>query len=150
MKKKFVIQNGELSFEDNYISIDDTNRKWTKFFALFGAACIIIYGIIIFKKYFTIHAPWDLWRGILCIIIGIPSLIYQIRTNYDRRIEYTKIEKVIIKHNFTNFLIASFIIKNATTRRAFLDQNDLDKFEKFSLNDFVKAINEKNIRTEIK
>jgi hypothetical protein len=149
MKKNFVIQNGDLSFEDDYISIDDNNKRWTKFFTLFGSVCIILYGIIIFIKYFTTHDNWDLWPGIICVIFGIPSLIYRARTNYDRRIEYSRIEKVIIKHNFTNFLIASFILKDSTTRRATLDQNDLAKFEKFSLGDLVKALNDKSISTEI-
>jgi hypothetical protein len=75
---------------------------------------------------------------------------FSFRTNYDRQIEYSEIERVIIKHNFSNFLIASFNLKNGTTRRANPDQNDFGKFEKFSLDDFVRVLNDKNIMTEIK
>jgi hypothetical protein len=150
MKTNFVIQSGNLSFKDNYILINDNNNKWTGFSVLFGSLGMLLYGIFIIIEHFSIKDHHDLWPGMACIILGIPSLIYRLRTNYDKRIDYSKIKKVIIKHNLTNFLIAGFIFDNATNRRVILDQNDFDKFEKLSLEEFLKTLNDKNIKTEIK
>ena len=57
---------------------------------------------------------------------------------------------VIIKSNFSNSLIADFKISNGKKRRVILDFADLGRFEKFSLDDFIKNLSDKNIKTEIK
>ncbi|MCJ7446304.1 MAG: hypothetical protein MUO72_01285 [Bacteroidales bacterium] len=150
MKTHFLIHHGELSIEDNYIQINDNNPKWIKFLAVFGSICAILYGILIIIKYFKTNDPFDLWPGIIIVTLGIPALIVQTRINYDKQLYFNDIERVIIKHNISNYFFADFMLSNGRKRRVMLDQNELGKFEKYFLDDFVKALNDKNLKTEIK
>ncbi len=149
MKNSLIIFNGEVSIEDNYININDNHPKWARFIAVSATFCTILYGILIIIKYFKTNDPFDLWPGIIFVTLGIPSLIIQSRISFDNKLYFHDIERVKIKHNLVNHLIADFILSKGRRRRVMLDQEDFIKFEKFHLDDFVRALNNKNIKTEI-
>ena len=150
MKTHFIIHKGELSFEDNCIEINDKKSKRTKSFTILSSIFPVLYGILIIIKYFKTNDPFDLWPGLILVILGIPGLIIQNKMTFINKINFHEIDRVIIKSNFSNSLIADFIISNGKKRRVILDFADLGRFEKFSLDDFVKNLSDKNIKTEIK
>ena len=150
MKTHFIIHKGELSFSDNYIEINDKSSKWTKRFTVFNTICAVFYGILLLIKYFKTNDPFDLWRGLIVVTLGIPGLIIQSKITFINKIKYHEIEKVIIKTSISNYFIADFIISDKKKRRVILDYADLSRFKKFSLDDFVKNLGDKNVRTEIK
>ena len=150
MKTQFIIHKGELSFEDNCIEINDKKSKRTKSFTILSSIFPVLYGILIIIKYFKTNDPFDLWPGLILVILGIPGLIIQNKMTFINKINFHEIDRVIIKSNFSNSLIADFIISNGKKRRVILDFADLGRFEKFSLDDFVKNLSDKNIKTEIK
>jgi hypothetical protein len=150
MKTHFIIHKGELSFEENHIEINDKKSKRTKSFTVLSSIFPVLYGILIIIKYFKTNDPFDLWPGIILVTLGIPGLIIQTKMTFINKINFLEIDRVIIKSNFSNSLIADFIISNGKKRRAILDFADLSRFEKFSLDDFVKNLSDKNIKTEIK
>jgi len=150
MKTHFIIHKGELSFEDNCIEINDKKSKRTKSFTILNSIFPVLYGILIIIKYFKTNDPFDLWPGLILVILGIPGLIIQNKMTFINKINFHEIDRVIIKSNFSNSLIADFIISNGKKRRVILDFADLGRFEKFSLDDFVKNLSDKNIKTEIK
>jgi len=150
MKTQFIIHKGELSFEDNCIEINDKKSKRTKSFTILSSIFPVLYGILIIIKYFKTNDPFDLWPGLILFTLGIPGLIIQTKMTFINKINFHEIDRVIIKSNFSNSLIADFIISNGKKRRVILDFADLGRFEKFSLDDFVKNLSDKNIKTEIK
>ncbi len=151
MKTNFTIHQGEISFMDKVINIHDKNSKWSKPFILFSGICAVLYGTAIIIKYFKTNDPFDLWPGIAIVTIGIPSLIFnQIRITFINQIQYRDIKKVIIKYTFANQYIAVFTLTNSKKRRVILDYNDEGRFEKFSLKDFINALNTNDVITEIK
>ena len=150
MKTHFIIHKGELSFEDNCIEINDKKSKRTKSFTILSSIFPVLYGILIIIKYFKTNDPFDLWPGLILVILGIPGLIIQTKMTFINKINFVEIDRVIIKSNFSNSLIADFKISNGKKRRVILDFADLGRFEKFSLDDFVKNLSDKNIKTEIK
>ena len=151
MKTNFIIHQGEISFMDNLIKINDKNSKWSKPLLLFSGLCAVLYGILIIIKYFKTNDPFDLWPGIILVTLGIPSLILnQIRITFVNQIQYRDIKKVIIKYTFLNQYIAVFALSNSKKRRVILDQNDEGRFEKFSLKDFINALNANDVIAEIK
>ena len=150
MKTHFIIHKGELSFEDNCIEINDKKSKRTKSFTILSSIFPVLYGILIIIKYFKTNDPFDLWPGLILVILGIPGLIIQNKITFISKINFHEIDRVIIKSNFSNSLIADFKISNGKKRRVILDFADLGRFEKFSLDDFVKNLSDKNIKTEIK
>ena len=150
MKTHFTIHKGELSFEDNCIEINDKKSKRTKSFTILSSIFPVLYGILIIIKYFKTNDPFDLWPGLILFTLGIPGLIIQTKMTFINKINFHEIDRVIIKSNFSNSLIADFIISNGKKRRVILDFADLGRFEKFSLDDFVKNLSDKNIKTEIK
>jgi len=150
MKTHFIIHKGELSFEDNCIEINDKKSKRTKSFTILSSIFPVLYGILIIIKYFKTNDPFDLWPGLILVILGIPGLIIQNKMTFINKINFHEIDMVIIKSNFSNSLIADFKISNGKKRRVILDFADLGRFEKFSLDDFVKNLSDKNIKTEIK
>jgi hypothetical protein len=150
MKTHFIIHKGELSFEENYIEINDKKSKRTKSFTVLSSIFPVLYGILIIIKYFKTNDPFDLWPGIILVTLGIPGLIIQTKMTFIKKINFLEIDKVIIKSNFSNSLIADFKISNGKKRRVILDFADLSRFEKFSLDDFVKNLSDKNIKAEIK
>jgi len=150
MKTHFIIHKGELSFEDNCIEINDKKSKRTKSFTILNSIFPVLYGILIIIKYFKTNDPFDLWPGLILVILGIPGLIIQNKITFISKINFHEIDRVIIKSNFSNSLIADFKISNGKKRRVILDFADLGRFEKFSLDDFVKNLSDKNIKTEIK
>ena len=150
MKTQFIIHKGELSFEDNCIEINDKKSKRTKSFTILSSIFPVLYGILIIIKYFKTNDPFDLWPGLILVTLGIPGLIIQTKMTFINKINFHEIDRVIIKSNFSNSLIADFIISNGKKRRVILDFADLGGFEKFSLDDFVKNLSDKNIKTEIK
>ena len=150
MKTHFIIHKGELSFEDNCIEINDKKSKRTKSFTILSSIFHVLYGILIIIKYFKTNDPFDLWPGLILVILGVPGLIIQNKMTFINKINFHEIDMVIIKSNFSNSLIADFKISNGKKRRVILDFADLGRFEKFSLDDFVKNLSDKNIKTEIK
>ena len=150
MKTQFIIHKGELSFEDNCIEINDKKSKRTKSFTILSSIFPVLYGILIIIKYFKTNDPFDLWPGLILVTLGIPGLIIQTKMTFINKINFVEIDRVIIKSNFSNSLIADFKISNGKKRRVILDFADLGRFEKFSLDDFVKNLSDKNIKTEIK
>jgi predicted nucleic acid-binding Zn ribbon protein len=150
MKTQFIIHKGELSFEDNCIEINDKKSKRTKSFTILSSIFPVLYGILIIIKYFKTNDPFDLWPGLILVTLGIPGLIIQTKMTFINKINFLEIDRVIIKSNFSNSLIADFMISNGKKRRVILDFADLGRFEKFSLDDFVKNLSDKNIKTEIK
>jgi predicted nucleic acid-binding Zn ribbon protein len=150
MKTHFIIHKGELSFEDNCIEINDKKSKRTKSFTILSSIFPVLYGILIIIKYFKTNDPFDLWPGLILVTLGIPGLIIQTKMTFINKINFLEIDRVIIKSNFSNSLIADFKISNGKKRRVILDFADLGRFEKFSLDDFVKNLSDKNIKTEIK
>jgi predicted nucleic acid-binding Zn ribbon protein len=150
MKTHFIIHKGELSFEDNCIEINDKKSKRTKSFTILSSIFPVLYGILIIIKYFKTNDPFDLWPGLILVILGIPGLIIQNKMTFINKINFHEIDRVIIKSNFSNSLIADFKISNGKKRRVILDFADLGRFEKFSLDDFVKNLSDKNIKTDIK
>ncbi len=151
MKTNFIIHQGELSFMDNLININDKNYRWTKPLLLFSGICVVFYGILIIIKYFKTNDPFDLWPGIILVTLGIPSLIFnQIRITFINQIQYLDIKRVIIKYTFANQYIAIFTLSNSKKRRVILDYNDEGRFEKFSLKDFINALNANDVIAEIK
>jgi predicted nucleic acid-binding Zn ribbon protein len=150
MKTHFIIHKGELSFEDNCIEINDKKSKRTKSFTILSSIFPVLYGILIIIKYFKTNDPFDLWPGLILVILGVPGLIIQNKMTFINKINFHEIDMVIIKSNFSNSLIADFKISNGKKRRVILDFADLGRFEKFSLDDFVKNLSDKNIKTEIK
>ena len=150
MKTQFIIHKGELSFEDNCIEINDKKSKRTKSFTILSSIFPVLYGILIIIKYFKTNDPFDLWPGLILVTLGIPGLIIQTKMTFINKINFVEIDRVIIKSNFSNSLIADFIISNGKKRRVILDFADLGRFEKFSLDDFVKNLSDKNIKTDIK
>jgi predicted nucleic acid-binding Zn ribbon protein len=150
MKTHFIIHKGELSFEDNCIEINDKKSKRTKSFTILSSIFPVLYGILIIIKYFKTNDPFDLWPGLILVILGVPGLIIQNKMTFINKINFHEIDMVIIKSNFSNSLIADFKISNGKKRRVILDFADLGRFEKFSLDDFIKNLSDKNIKTEIK
>jgi hypothetical protein len=150
MKTHFIIHKGELSFVDNCIEINDKKSKRTKSFTILSSIFPVLYGILIIIKYFKTNDPFDLWPGLILVILGVPGLIIQNKMTFINKINFHEIDMVIIKSNFSNSLIADFKISNGKKRRVILDFADLGRFEKFSLDDFVKNLSDKNIKTEIK
>jgi predicted nucleic acid-binding Zn ribbon protein len=150
MKTHFIIHKGELSFEDNCIEINDKKSKRTKSFTILSSIFPVLYGILIIIKFFKTNDPFDLWPGLILVILGVPGLIIQNKMTFINKINFHEIDMVIIKSNFSNSLIADFKISNGKKRRVILDFADLGRFEKFSLDDFIKNLSDKNIKTEIK
>jgi hypothetical protein len=150
MKTRFIIHNGELSFSDNCIEINDKKSRWTKIFTMFSSICALLYGIIIIIKYFKTNDPFDLWPGLIIVTLGIPSIMFQTKMTFVNKIYFHEIDRVIIKSNMSNSFIADFMVSEGKKRRVILDFADLGRFEKFSLDDFVKTLNENNIKTEIR
>ncbi|MCK7534099.1 MAG: hypothetical protein MZV63_25290 [Marinilabiliales bacterium] len=48
-------------------------------------------------------------------------------------------EKAVISHDFAGYLNVTFHLNNSRKRKAVLDYNDEDKFEKFYLKEFIEA-----------
>src|SRR5674476_1173896 len=121
MKTHFIIHKGELSFEDNCIEINDKKSKRTKSFTILSSIFPVLYGILIIIKYFKTNDPFDLWPGLILFTLGIPGLIIQTKMTFINKINFHEIDRVIIKSNFSNSLIADFIISNGKKRRVILD-----------------------------
>jgi hypothetical protein len=150
MKTRFIIHNGELFFADSYLEINDKKSKITKSFTILSSICAVFYGILIIIKYFKTNDPFDFWPGLIIVTLGIPGLIIQTKMTFIKKIHFHEIDRVIIKSDISNSFIADFIISNGKKRRVILDFADLGRFKKFFLEDFVKTLTNKNIKTEIK
>jgi hypothetical protein len=150
MKNKFSIYSGDVSFENDYLQINDGHPKWTKLITILGSVCAIIYGLINILEYHSMYHSFKLWMGSALVLLGIPALVTQAKLTYDKKIYFDNIEKIRIKTNLANQLIADLFLQNGKKRRILLDQQNFVKFELSYLNDFVKALNDKNKLTEIR
>jgi len=113
--------------------------------------CWIIYGILSLLRYNKTGDPFLLWSGIIIISLWIIAIIVKYFKHTDQRISYDDIEKVVIKKELLEtILIADIILKDSKIRSVILDYNLELNFNKYALNDFKIALNEKNIKIEIK
>jgi hypothetical protein len=75
METHFFISQGELTFEEDCIQIDDKSTRWTKGqMILIGGIFPILFGLQHLWKYPKTHDPFNLWFGISLTVIGIPIL----------------------------------------------------------------------------
>ena len=149
MKNKYSIYSGDLSFESNSMMINDNHPKWIRFINISIPILAIIVGIAYLINFYVHHTSFKLWTGLLFIILGIAGFIFQFKISYDNKLDFRNIKKVRIKNNLFNLLIADFYLSNKRKRRVILDQNELCRFEKKSLNDFVKTLDNNSIHSEI-
>ena len=150
MKKDFVIHDGELSVEDNYLQINDQQPRWFKIGSQVGLIPAILYGVLIIIKYFRTGDPFDLWPGVAIVVLGIPALIVQSKIIYDSRIDYKDIRRIVIKRNLTDQLTGDIILRTGRKRRVIVDQQDLGRFERDHLGELVEALGAKGLVTEVK
>ena len=150
MKKDFVIHDGELSIEDNYLQINDHQPRWFRVGSQVGLISAILYGVLIIIKYFRTGDPFDLWPGIVIVVLGIPAMIVQSKIIYDSTLDYRDIRRIVIKSNMSGQLIGDVILHSGKKRRVILDQQDLGRFERDHLRELVEALRAKELVTEIK
>ena len=150
MKKDFVIHDGELSIEDNYLQINDHQPRWFRIGSQVGLISAILYGVLIIIKYFSTGDPFDLWPGIVIVVLGIPAMIIQSKISYDSTLDYRDIRRIVVKRNLTEQLIGDIILHSGKKRRVILDQQGLGRFERDHLSELIEELGVKNIVTEIK
>ena len=150
MKKKFNIHKCEISFLENGLEINDHGRRSKRIYIIMGVGWIA-FGILSLLRYHKTGDPFLLWSGIIIISLWIIAIIVKYFKHTDQRISYDDIEKVVIKKELLEtILIADIILKDSKIRSVILDYNLELNFNKYALNDFKIALNEKNIKIEIK
>jgi len=150
MKKKFNIHKGEISFLENGLEINDHGGRSKRIYIIMGV-CWIVYGILSLLRYYKTGDQFLLWSGIIIISLWIIGIIVKYFKHTDQRISYDDIEKVVIKKELLEtILIAHIVMKDSKKRSVILDYNGELNFNKYALNDFKIALNEKNIKVEIK
>lgn len=146
MKKTFQTYSGEISFEDSHLQIHDNQPKWFKTASLVSIIAVILYGIILIIRFFKTNDPFDLWPGLVMVILGIPAVIVQWRITYIDRIAYDDIIRVKIHRNIANHLFADIIIHNGKKRRIVPDKEDLGRFDRDHLDELIEALNNKRLK----
>jgi len=148
MKKKFTIHNGEISFLDNGLEINDHSMKSKWIYIILGF-CWILYGILSLLRYTKTGDNFLLWSGIIIISLWIIGIVIKYFKQTDKQILFNDIDKVIIKKDVMDTILkADIIFKNSKRRSVILDYNGELNFNKYSLNDFQVALNEKDIKAE--
>ena len=143
MRTEFIIHNGrKLIFFDNYLEISDVS-KWTKRFNIINPIIWTIYSLICILRYLRTGDFFLLWSGVILLAGFTIVVVYRLRQNFDSRILFVNIDKVVIKRDFSDNLKSDFIIKSSNKKRTVL----LD-FDKYSLTDFELMLTNKNIKFE--
>ncbi|HAM11194.1 MAG: hypothetical protein A2X05_13190 [Bacteroidetes bacterium GWE2_41_25] len=152
MKISFVIQKGDIIFEDELIRINDRKFKWERFTTLVFGIAAIVFAIMTLIDYFESDGSSEFGIITFAIIfgLGVPSLVYRCKLNYSGELKYSEITKVIIHENPLGLLIADFILASSKKRHVVLDMNRECNFERSSLTGFVKELKDRNIETEEK
>ena len=148
MQKKFNIHKGEISFLENGLEINDQGRRSKRIYIIMGV-CWIVYGILSLLRYHKTGDPFLLWSGIILIILWVIGVSVKYLKVTDKQILFDDIEKVIIKKDLIDTILkADIVMKNSKKRSVILDYNGELNFNKYALNDFKIALNEKNIKME--
>ncbi|MCB0801189.1 MAG: hypothetical protein KDB91_11855 [Bacteroidales bacterium] len=146
MKKVFLTYSGEISFEDSHLQIYDNQPKWLKAVSLATIFSAILYGILLIVRFFKTDDPFDLWPGLVMVVLGIAAVIVQWRISYIGRIAYDDIIRVKIHRNIANHLFADIIIRSGKKRRIVLDEDDLGRFGRDHLDELIEALNNRKLK----
>jgi len=150
MKTDFVIYKGSISFPGNQIMIRDDLNKWTNRLSATGSAISVLGGVYMIGKS-IVDSPGEIsWIGLATIAIGLLAILVGTRISTDGELDAGQVEKAVISHDFAGYLNVTFHLSDSRKRKAVLDYNDEDKFEKFYLKEFIETLNSKTIRTEIR
>jgi hypothetical protein len=151
-KRNFIILKGELIFEDEIIRINDSKFKRERFTTLVFGISAMVFAIMSLIDYFESEGSFEFGIIPFAMIfgLGIPAIVYRCKLNFSAQLRYSEIMKVIIHENPFGLLIADFMLTNLKKRHVVLDMNRECKFEQTSLSDFVKQMNDRNIRTEVR
>jgi len=150
MTDNFITYDGEVLIENNHLQINDRQFKWHKPLSIGSLVAIVLYGVLIIIKYFKTGDPFDLWPGIIIIVLGIPALIVQSRIIYDNKINFKDIKRIVVRHNLANHLFADIILHTGKKRRLMLDREDLGQFERNHLDALVEALRKKKLATVVR
>jgi hypothetical protein len=150
MKTEFLIYKGSISFPGNQIMIRDDSNKWTRWLSTASSVATIIVGAYITGRSLVVSPGEISWFGLATIAVGLLSILIGTRISADGELDAGLVEKAVISHDFAGYLNVTFHLSNSRKRKAVLDYNDEDKFEKFYLKEFVEALNGRAIRTEIR
>jgi hypothetical protein len=150
MKTEFVINKGELSFLGNRIIIWDEKKSWSKILSYTVYLSSFLYLAFLVGTQYKTPYDFEFLVGAIIVLAFVPGFIRKIRTNVDKELNISQIDKAVISHSFPNFLKVTFYLKNSQKRQVLLDFNDEDRFEKFYLNEFINALKLYSIKTEIK
>ena len=150
MKTEFVIYKGSISFPGNQIMIRDDLNKWTNRLSAAGSAISVLVGVYMIGRS-IVDSPGEIsWIGLATIAVGLLSILIGTRISTDGELDAGQVEKAVISHDFAGYLNVTFHLSNSRKRKAVLDYNDEDKFEKFYLKEFIETLNGRAIRTEIR
>jgi len=152
MQTEFVIKKGTLLFEEDRICINDRVYKRDRYITLALAVSAVAYGVMTLIHYLATGGKHDFSFIIfgLLIAVAVPAIIYQCRLNYSPALKFDEIQKVIIRENALGMLTADFILQNRKKRHVVLDINREVNFERSTLPEFIKALKEKNIETDLR
>ncbi|MCL3782228.1 hypothetical protein EMN47_17710 [Prolixibacteraceae bacterium JC049] len=121
MKQTFKLQNGEISFGKEGISILD-NAKKQYLLRIFSSTIWVFYGIISFLRYMKTGNQFLLWTGSFLGITHLFILSNMLIRSTQNNIKTHEIKSLKIKQRFsTKFL--DIKLKNNRLRRVMLDEN---------------------------
>lgn len=150
MKTEFVIYKGSISFPGNQIMIRDDSNKWTRRVSTAVSAISVLAGAYMTGRSLVVSPGEFSWIGLATLVVGLLSILVWTRISTDGDLDAGEVEKAVISHDFAGYLNVTFHLSDSRKRKAVLDYNDEDKFEKFYLKEFVETLNSKTIRTEIR
>jgi hypothetical protein len=150
MKTEFVIYKGSISFPGNQIMIRDDSNKWTRWLSTASSVATIIIGAYMTGRSLVVSPGEISWIGLATIAVGLLAILIGTRISTDGELDAGQVEKAVISHDFAGYLNVTFHLSNSRKRKAVLDYNDEDKFEKFYLKEFIETLNGRAIRTEIR
>jgi hypothetical protein len=151
-KNNFLIQKGEIIFEEEIIRINDRKYKWERFTTLVFGVAAMVFAIMCLIDFLESDGSSEFGIIPFAIIfgLGVPSIVYRCKLNFSAQLKYTEINKVIIHENPFGLLIADFMLTNFKKRHVILDINREGNFSGSLLAGFLKILEDRNIEVVIR
>lgn len=150
MKTEFTTYKGEISFLENQIKIRDDANKWTKRLSTASSVISILVGAYMTGRSLVVSPDEISWIGLATVSVGFISILFGVKINTDGELETGQVLKAVISHDFIGYMNVTFHLSNFQKRKVALDYKDEDRFEKFSLKEFIEALKSNSIVTEIR
>lgn len=125
MKQTYKIKNGEISFDDEGITILDTAKKQYRL-RVFSSSLWTFYGIMSILRYTKTNDQFLLWTGLAIGIGHFIILILSLFRSTKNEIKLDDIKSLELKQRFGNNFLDIKLLGNKTRR---VDQIDIINHE---------------------